>query len=285
MREAETLGIVTQHPNVLTFYGLTQLESTNRSTTARWGIVTEFMNLGSLEDILYGSEPLSGQTSISRTGRMNSGRNSERRLKSMRKALRSVDLIDFARQTASGVASLHSKGIIHRDLACRNILANGHTSTNGAVPRDSRGVARIRVCVADFGLSARLSAETPRTGNSATSQHNRGYAKGIGAIRWEAPEVWSRPGKRLFSRASDVYAFGVCLYEMFVGHQPWNELRDNKSVVDAVRSGQTMHIPHYVDTTIAALMRRCWSFEPSSRPSMLELESALAARIVELNGR
>ena len=93
--------------------------------------------------------------------------------------------------------------------------------------RDENGVAQLRVCVADFGLSCHLggasSSSSSKRAQAASSSGQRGYAEGVGAIRWEAPEVWSRPGKRLFSRASDVYAFGICMYEMFVGQEPWRE--------------------------------------------------------------
>jgi serine/threonine protein kinase len=127
------------------------------------------------------------------------------------------------------VFSSAKKGVIHRDLACRNILAHGidDATSRGDVQRDENGVAQLRVCVADFGLSCHLggasSSSSSKRAQAASSSGQRGYAEGVGAIRWEAPEVWSRPGKRLFSRASDVYAFGICMYEMFVGQEPWRE--------------------------------------------------------------
>ena len=289
MREAETLGIVSQHPNVLTFYGLTRLDrgtgteglpASASGGGAGWGIVTELMNLGSLEDVLYGAEALSANSAPARGGGAGS-RFGRAPTRSLRASLRSVDVVELARQAASGVAFLHEKGVIHRDLACRNMLANGEHSSAGAVARDARGVAQLRVCVADFGLSAHLAAQAQTAGG----RPGQGYAEGIGAIKWEAPEVWSRPGKRLFSRASDVFAFGVCLYEMFVGREPWKELRGNDAVVAAVRGGRQMSIPNDVDSLAAELMRRCWARDPASRPSMRELEAALAARVVELAAR
>jgi serine/threonine protein kinase len=289
MREAETLGIVSQHPNVLTFYGLTRLAPGTAGLPASasgggagWGIVTELMNLGSLEDVLYGAEALSASAnSAPARGGSDRSRFGRAPTRSLRASLRSVDVVELARQAASGVAFLHEKGVIHRDLACRNILADGEHSSARAVARDARGVAQLRVCVADFGLSAQLAAQAQTAG----ARPGQGYAEGVGAIKWEAPEVWSRPGKRLFSRASDVFAFGVCLYEMFVGREPWKELRGNDAVVAAVRGGRQMSIPSDVDPVAVELMRRCWARDPASRPSMRELEAALAARVTELAAR
>jgi hypothetical protein len=90
---------------------------------------------------------------------------------------------------------LHSEGVIHRDVAARNVLVDAH----------------LHVRVADFGF-ARLK-EAGRSGGAG------GYtASDVGPVKWSAPEAIRR---RRYSEASDVFSFGVLLYEMVAQGAPW----------------------------------------------------------------
>ena len=83
-------------------------------------------------------------------------------------------------------------GVIHRDLAARNLLVDEHG----------------RVRVGDFGFSR---AKESNQNSQYTVSH-------IGPIKWMAPEALRR---KKFSEKSDVFSFGVCLYEIMKGEPPW----------------------------------------------------------------
>jgi serine/threonine protein kinase len=95
--------------------------------------------------------------------------------------------------SAAGVRHLHAEGVIHRDLAARNILID-----DTMTPK-----------IADFGMSRQVAADSDEDNTTMQS---------IGPVKWQAPEQMTR---RAYSRASDVFAFGVVLYEIFTASPPW----------------------------------------------------------------
>jgi serine/threonine protein kinase len=90
---------------------------------------------------------------------------------------------------------LHRQGVIHRDIAARNVLLAGK--------RD------LIAKVADFGMSRLLSESV---------YDEQTTLNAVGPLKWMAPEQMER---RAYSRASDVFAFGVLLYEIFQREVPW----------------------------------------------------------------
>lgn len=169
-----------------------------------------------------------------------------------KKNFSTLEIIDFAAQAARGVMSLHVNGIIHRDLACRNFLVNDE----------------MTVFVSDFGF-ARLREKGMSKGFTATN---------LGPVRWEAPESLKN---KEFSEKTDVFSFGVCLYEMFVGREPFLG-RTNAAVAHAVLSGERMRIPIHVDPAVAEIITKCWAPNPSARPSIVLIYEALRHRHVTL---
>lgn len=116
------------------------------------------------------------------------------------------DLLDFAAQVASGMTYLESQHLIHRDLAARNILVG----KDHCVKVADFGMARI---IEDEEYKARQGAKFP--------------------IKWTAPEAVYY-GK--FSPKSDVWSFGVLLFEIVTrGRKPYESM-DNKAVLDQVSS-------------------------------------------------
>ena len=149
----------------------------------------------------------------------------------------------MATAAASGVSSLHARGIIHRDLACRNLLVD----------------EVMEVCVCDFGF-ARL--RPAGKGFTATN---------LGPVRWEAPESLKN---KEYSEKTDVFSFGVCLYEMFVGKEPFVG-STNAAVAYKVLSGERMRIPISVPPAVSALMTSCWAPDPDARPTVREVYKSL----------
>ncbi|XP_039878756.1 tyrosine-protein kinase Srms isoform X2 [Simochromis diagramma] len=160
-------------------------------------------------------------------------------------ALTSAHLIYMGSQVAEGMAYLEDRSIVHRDLAARNIL-----------------VGDDLVCkVADFGL-ARIIRDSVYTASRNTKI----------PVRWTAPEAALH---QRFSVKSDVWSFGVLLYEMMSrGKMPY-EGKSNKEVMDLLTSGFRLPSPSRCPSNIYRIMTDCWAIEPSKRPSFHALHSQL----------
>eukprot|EP00753_Platysulcus_tardus_P014677 PLAT4429.2.p1 GENE.PLAT4429.2~~PLAT4429.2.p1 ORF type:complete len:472 (-),score=163.15 PLAT4429.2:104-1519(-) len=206
--EAALMSRVCNHDHVVNFVGV--------STTAeRLSIVTKFMSRMSCDDVLVKPGP-----------------------GNMRATLSMAQLLRMAMDTAAGIMHLHREGVIHRDLACRNLLVDDH----------------FRVRVADFGFS--------RTKEVTAS---KGYThSAVGPIKWMAPEALRY---RQYSEMTDSFSFGVCLYEIATGRLPWEGL-ENMDVVVRVCNGERMDIPADTNDVLASIMRACWSADPHARPPM-----------------
>eukprot|EP00753_Platysulcus_tardus_P014675 PLAT4429.1.p1 GENE.PLAT4429.1~~PLAT4429.1.p1 ORF type:complete len:513 (-),score=214.74 PLAT4429.1:443-1981(-) len=213
--EAALMSRVCNHDHVVNFVGV--------STTAeRLSIVTKFMSRMSCDDVLVKPGP-----------------------GNMRATLSMAQLLRMAMDTAAGIMHLHREGVIHRDLACRNLLVDDH----------------FRVRVADFGFS--------RTKEVTAS---KGYThSAVGPIKWMAPEALRR---KIYNERTDVFSFGVVLYEMFVGKPPWEGL-ENMDVVFRVCAGERMELPTELPPWLATVMSRCWKAEPTERPSMEQVRAEL----------
>ena len=164
-----------------------------------------------------------------------------------RDEINALILMFMATQVSAAMEYLEARNFIHRDLAARNCLVgDNHT-----------------VKVADFGL-ARLMREEDNT-----------YTAHAGAkfpIKWTAPEGLAY---NKFSTRSDVWAFGVLLWEIATyGMSPYPgvELTD---VYHMLESGYRMECPTGCPTQIYELMTKCWTWDPNDRPMFSDVRETL----------
>eukprot|EP00071_Canis_lupus_P040662 XP_022274219.1 non-receptor tyrosine-protein kinase TNK1 isoform X2 [Canis lupus familiaris] len=154
----------------------------------------------------------------------------------------------FLRQLAGAMAYLGARGLVHRDLATRNLLL--------ASPRT--------VKVADFGLVRPL--------RGARGRYVMGGPRPI-PYAWCAPESL-RQGA--FSSASDVWMFGVTLWEMFSGgEEPWARLSPYLILQRLEQDRARLPRPPLCSRALYALALRCWAPHPADRPSFSNLEGLL----------
>lgn len=159
------------------------------------------------------------------------------------------DLLRIAHETASAVRHLHSNGMVHRDLAARNVLL-------------ARGDV---VKVGDFGLARELTDDGGASFGGSSS-----FA---GSVRHMAPEQFAE--SRVFSFASDMFSFGVLLWEIFVQESPWAGV-SVYLLAQQVVDGRRMTIPPAVPRGVAALMEQCWQGDPGARPTVVDAQAQLA---------
>ena len=144
----------------------------------------------------------------------------------------------MAQQVAKGLVYLTEKHFVHRDMATRNCLVNKN----------------LDVKISDFGLAQYLGENNVYHGNKDETI----------PIRWTAPEaLWQYQ----FTTFSDVWSFGVCLWEIFsFAQQPYASL-SHEQVFIQTHQGHQMSCPSNTSASLYALMQRCWALEPKERPT------------------
>jgi len=143
-----------------------------------------------------------------------------------------------------GMNYLESQKIIHRDLSARNLLVDEYNS----------------IKVADFGLSRNTND------NQYTSTNN------FVPIRWTAPEACFF-GK--YSTKSDVWSFGIVLYEIITKGKIPYESFSNEEVVKQVEKGYRIPCPDECPESYYIIMTKCWLKNPNDRPNFLEIKRDL----------
>ncbi|NXH88111.1 ABL1 kinase, partial [Edolisoma coerulescens] len=168
-----------------------------------------------------------------------------------RQEVNAVVLLYMATQISSAMEYLEKKNFIHRDLAARNCLVGENHL----------------VKVADFGLSRLMTGDT--------------YTAHAGAkfpIKWTAPESLAY---NKFSIKSDVWAFGVLLWEIATyGMSPYPGI-DLSQVYELLEKDYRMERPEGCPEKVYELMRACWQWSPSDRPSFAEIHQAFETMFQE----
>uniref|UniRef100_H2ZIU1 Tyrosine-protein kinase n=1 Tax=Ciona savignyi TaxID=51511 RepID=H2ZIU1_CIOSA len=150
-------------------------------------------------------------------------------------------LLDMSYQICSAMKYLESQNMIHRDLAARNCLVGRN----------------MVVKVADFGLTRYVLDDE--------------YTSSLGSkfpIKWAAPEVLNYTK---FSSKSDVWAFGILVWELFTGGKMPYRALSNTEVVERVAHGHRLERPQSCPHDVYRLMLKTWDMEPEKRPSFNNL--------------
>jgi len=162
------------------------------------------------------------------------------------------DMYRFASGICAGMIHLSGEGICHRDLAARNICISRES-----IP-----------AITDFGLSRKLAST--QSGITETQ---------MGPVAWMAPENFHQR----YSSKSDVWSFGIVLYEIVAGKPPHENYHDLFDLALKIRDHHLRpEIPENCDSGLAEIMEMCWRPNPADRPTFEELSVMLKNRMNEL---
>lgn len=157
----------------------------------------------------------------------------------------------FAIGIGSGLSYLHANKVLHRDLKSPNILLDHNLNAK----------------ITDFGLS-----KIKATGKTYT------YSEG-GTPSWMAPELLKKDEKK--TKATDMYAFGMVLWEIAARKEPFAEYDANRVMV-FIFQGETEDIPKDCPKPYASLIESCWEKKPEERPTAAKALELLQKKDVNL---
>ncbi|NXH73549.1 ROS1 kinase, partial [Hydrobates tethys] len=163
-----------------------------------------------------------------------------------------TDLLDICLDICKGCVYLEKMHFIHRDLAARNCLVS---------EKKYESASRV-VKIGDFGLARDIYK----------NDYYRKRGEGLLPVRWMAPESLI---DGVFTNRSDVWAFGVLVWEtLTLGQQPYPGF-SNTEVLHHVQSGGRLESPNNCPDDLCDLMTRCWAQEPHNRPTFSYIQDKL----------
>ena len=226
--EVKTFVRLGRHPNLVRFLGLCV-------TGEPQLLITELAPFGALDTFLEGRVP----------------------------QLTPPHRLTVATQVCSAMAALAAQGVVHCDLAARNVLVFDY---------DDADASATRVKVSDFGLAMSVYGAT----------HAYGGAGDAAPFRWMPPEALLR---RRFSEKSDVWAYGVTLWELYTDAEalPYALASSDEVVGERVCAGNRLEEPPDCPPAMWQLMQRCWEVSPDRRPRFEQLLADMATMQQEVD--
>ncbi|XP_027884685.1 tyrosine-protein kinase ZAP-70 [Xiphophorus couchianus] len=157
------------------------------------------------------------------------------------------DIVNLMHQVSMGMKYLEEKNFVHRDLAARNVLL----------------VNQQFAKISDFGLSKALGAD---------DNYYKARTAGKWPLKWYAPECINF---HKFSSKSDVWSFGVTMWEAFTyGGKPYKKMK-GQEVTAFINNGGRMERPPACPERMYTLMRECWTQSHEDRPDFKKVEESM----------
>ncbi|KAM9642579.1 tyrosine-protein kinase SYK isoform 3-T4 [Trichechus inunguis] len=157
------------------------------------------------------------------------------------------NIIELVHQVSMGMKYLEECNFVHRDLAARNVLL----------------VTQHYAKISDFGLSKALRAD---------ESYYKAQTHGKWPVKWYAPECINY---YKFSSKSDVWSFGVLMWEAFsYGQKPYRGMKGSE-VSAMLEKGERMASPPGCPREMYELMTLCWTYEVENRPGFAAVELRL----------
>ncbi|XP_032116342.1 tyrosine-protein kinase SYK isoform X3 [Sapajus apella] len=157
------------------------------------------------------------------------------------------NIIELVHQVSMGMKYLEECNFVHRDLAARNVLL----------------VTQHYAKISDFGLSKALRAD---------ESYYKAQTHGKWPVKWYAPECINY---YKFSSKSDVWSFGVLMWEAFsYGQKPYRGMKGSE-VTAMLEKGERMGCPAGCPREMYDLMNLCWTYDVENRPGFTAVELRL----------
>ncbi|NWZ08528.1 ZAP70 kinase, partial [Agelaius phoeniceus] len=178
---------------------------------------------------------------------MASGGPLNRFLASKKDEITMSNIVELMHQVSMGMKYLEEKNFVHRDLAARNVLlVNQHYAK-----------------ISDFGLSKALGAD---------DSYYKARTAGKWPLKWYAPECILF---HKFSSKSDVWSYGVTMWEAFsFGQKPYKKMK-GPEVISFIEQGKRMDCPQECPAEMYSLMQQCWTYRWEERPGFVAVENTI----------
>ncbi|RHZ83335.1 hypothetical protein Glove_97g68 [Diversispora epigaea] len=155
--------------------------------------------------------------------------------------------LDNLQKLSYNLMNIHKLDIVHQDFHPGNILSSNFKNSLG---------------ISDFGLNKLIGA----------NPNNPEKKNIVGVLPYIAPEVLS--GEE-YTKAADVYSFGIIAYEMITGFPPYPDIPHDEDLAIKICNGLRPKIPFHTPKLITRMIMRCWDARTKHRPTFEELADEL----------
>lgn len=168
-------------------------------------------------------------------------------------ALNTRQLLKWTMDLVKAMIYLGEKGVVHGDVALRNILLTRWNT----------------IKLSDFGLSFTHQSKTSKNSDDVDLVTQKPLP-----LAWLAPECIQNPKE--LSLRSDVWSFGVTIWELFsLGQNPYSHLESSDQLLSWLSSGNRLSLPKLAPKTIQCLIKSCWHDDPAIRPGFVSILDGL----------